>query len=47
MYKTKIYEYCLMDKTIREYNNKKRKVGTYESRYFETDHNRSKGNVSR
>ncbi len=43
--KTKIYEYCLVSKTISIYD-KVKEVDTYESRYFETDNNRSKGDVS-
>ena len=43
--KTKIYEYCLASKTISTYD-KVKEVDTYESRYFETDNNRSKGDVS-
>lgn len=46
MNKTKIYAYCLVSKTISTYD-KAKEVDTYESRYFKTDHNRSKGNVSR
>ena len=43
--KTKMYEYCLVSKTISTYD-KVKEVDTYESRYFETDNNRSKGDVS-
>lgn len=46
MNKTKMCKYCLVHKTIREYNNKKGGTIAHESRYFETDNNRSKGNVS-
>ena len=43
--KTKIYEYCLVRKTISAYD-KIKKVDVYESRCFETNNNRSKGDVS-
>ena len=43
--KTKIHEYCLASKTISTYD-KVKEVDTYESRYFETDNNQSKGDVS-
>ena len=45
MSKTKIYEYCLVRKTISAYD-KIKKVDVYESRCFETNNNRSKGDVS-
>lgn len=37
--------FCLVRKTISAYD-KVKEVDTYESRYFETDSNRSKGDVS-
>ena len=43
--KTKKYRYCLVSKTISIYD-KVKEVDTNESRYFETDNNRSKGDVS-
>ena len=43
--KTITYEYCLVCKTISRYD-KVKKVDVYESRYFETNNNRSKGDVS-
>lgn len=43
--KTKIYKCCLVRKTISAYD-KIKKVDVYESRCFETNNNRSKGDVS-